>query len=277
MEIPFLSSFTDSPPSYRLIRRRSNNKIMPAKTIPKLPLTCLKTADNKSTEQVVKGKNTIIDFWTTKCTRCPDALDKLNEMAQDPKYKDVQFISIVCDKLDGARDIIEEQDDLRWQNVNHYFMDKDDKEKAKEILGFKQVPFYVVMDENGSITQSGSGRQVDFNEVPGIIRNEDDDESKSSSRKSDSSSSFLSYESSSNDENKENIHPATSYVTPLPSPVSSEDDFGDADDFGDDDFQLDFNNRTNNNSALSELDDEQYSPPKPHRMIDESLFELDDF
>ena len=33
---------------------------MPSKTIPKLPITCLKTADYKNTEQVVKGKNTII-------------------------------------------------------------------------------------------------------------------------------------------------------------------------------------------------------------------------
>ena len=114
----------------------------------------------------------LADFWTTKCTQCPDALDKLDIMAQDPKYKDVQFISICCDKLDGARDIIEQEDDLRWQNVKHYFMDKDDKEKAKKILGFKQVPFYVVMDEHGSITQSGSGRQVDFDEVPGVVRPE---------------------------------------------------------------------------------------------------------
>jgi len=30
----------------------------------------------------------------------------------------------------------------------------------------------VVMDEHGSITQSGSGRQVDFDEVPGVVRPE---------------------------------------------------------------------------------------------------------
>ncbi len=91
-------------------------------------------------------------------------------MAQDPKYKDVQFISICCDKLDGARDIIEMKDDLRWQNINHYFMGKEDKELAKKILGFQQVPFYVVVDENGSIQQSGNGKQVDFEEIPGIVR-----------------------------------------------------------------------------------------------------------
>jgi thiol-disulfide isomerase/thioredoxin len=111
-----------------------------------------------------------LDFWTTKCTRCPDALDKLDDMAKDPKYKDVQFVSICCDKLDGARDIIEKEDDLRWQNIHHYFMSKEDKETAKRLLGFQQVPFYVVLDENGNIQQSGGGKQVDFADVPGIVR-----------------------------------------------------------------------------------------------------------
>ena len=95
-------------------------------------------------------------------------------MAKDPKYKDVQFISIVCDKLDGARTIIEQDNDLRWQNVNHYFMNTQDKETAKSILGFQQVPFYVVMDEHGAITQSGNGRQVNFEVIPGIQVSEDD-------------------------------------------------------------------------------------------------------
>jgi hypothetical protein len=93
-------------------------------------------------------------------------------MAQDPKYKDVQFISICCDKLDGARDIIERDDDLRWQNINHYFMEKKDKEIAKEALGFKSVPYYVVLDEEGNIRQAGSDRQVDFDIVPGVVRPE---------------------------------------------------------------------------------------------------------
>ena len=33
---------------------------MPAETLPQLPLVCLKTADFKSTNQVVEGKNTVI-------------------------------------------------------------------------------------------------------------------------------------------------------------------------------------------------------------------------
>ena len=99
-------------------------------------------------------------------------MDKLDSMAKDPKYENVQFVSICCDKLDGARDIIERDDDPRWQNVNHYYMDQKDKEEAKKILGFKSVPFYVVLDESGSIKQLGGHKAIDFEEVPGVVRPE---------------------------------------------------------------------------------------------------------
>ena len=139
-----------------------------------MPLTTQRTFLSLSLS-LFPSAGSLLDFWTTRCTQCPDALDKLDQMAKDPKYKDVQFISIVCDKLDGARTIIEQDNDLRWQNVNHYFMNTQDKETAKSILGFQQVPFYVVMDEHGAITQSGNGRQVNFEVIPGIQVSEDDD------------------------------------------------------------------------------------------------------
>lgn len=94
-------------------------------------------------------------------------------MAKDSKYANVQFVSICCDQLDGARDIIEKDDDLRWQNVAHYFMEKSHKEEAKKILGFKSVPFYVVLNESGDITQLGNEKAVNFDEAPGVAPKED--------------------------------------------------------------------------------------------------------
>ena len=75
-------------------------------------------------------------------------------MAMD--HPDVQFVSICCDSLDGAREIIERDDELRWSCVQHFFMSKEDKERAKKILGFKQVPFYVVLGEEGQILDKGN-------------------------------------------------------------------------------------------------------------------------
>lgn len=115
-------------------------------------------------------------------------------MAKDPKYENVQFISICCDKLDGARDIIEEDEDPRWQNVSHYYMDPENKDHAKRILGFKSVPFYVVLDENGSIHQKGGSRAIDFDEVPGVVRPEPSESSFQEEKKEDDFGMGLGFE-----------------------------------------------------------------------------------
>mmetsp|Transcript_8066 Transcript_8066/g.11569 ORF Transcript_8066/g.11569 Transcript_8066/m.11569 type:complete len:191 (+) Transcript_8066:55-627(+) len=140
--------------------------------LPDFPITCLKTADQRSTATAFQGQNTVIDFWTTRCTRCPDALDKLDAMKSEAKYSNVEFVSVCCDKLDGAREIIEKDDRPRWDNVAHYFMDENTKEEAKQVLGFASVPFYVVVNEDGEIVQKGNSKQIDFEAIPGINRPE---------------------------------------------------------------------------------------------------------
>jgi len=112
------------------------------------------------------------DFWTTKCTRCPDALDNLDSMAVRPEYSNVKFTSIVLDECDGARNIIEQTYEPRWKNMDHFYMDKEYKETAKAALGFNQVPFYVVLNEKGEITQKGRKKDIDFESIPGIVRPE---------------------------------------------------------------------------------------------------------
>lgn len=72
----------------------------------------------------------------------------------------MQFVSICCDSLDGAREIIERDEELRWSSIQHFYMSRDDKEMAKKVLGFKRVPFYVVLDEEGRLVEKGNN--VDF-------------------------------------------------------------------------------------------------------------------
>ena len=98
-------------------------------------------------------------------------------MAQQPEYANVQFTSIVLDECDGARNIIETPDDEpRWKHINHYYMDRDYKEEAKDALGFSQVPFYVVLNERGEIIQKGNKKQIDFKKVPGVVFEEEEKE-----------------------------------------------------------------------------------------------------
>ena len=48
-------------------------------------------------------------------------------------------------------------------------MDFEYKEIAKQELGFKNVPFYVILNSNGDIVQSGSKRDINFELMPGVI------------------------------------------------------------------------------------------------------------
>lgn len=48
-------------------------------------------------------------------------------------------------------------------------MEHEYKELAKSMLGFKQVPFYVVVNVKGEIVQMGSKKQIDFDNLPGMV------------------------------------------------------------------------------------------------------------
>lgn len=149
--------------------------------MPDLPLTCLSSAEFKRTTEVLEGQNTVIDFWTTSCTRCPDALDNLNDLASKPSHANVKFVSICCgDQTDGPRNIIEDKDEQpKWENISHYHMDFENKEIAKDMLGFRQVPFYVVLNDRGEIIQSGGKRDVNFENIPGaVVMREQEEEKK---------------------------------------------------------------------------------------------------
>lgn len=159
---------------------------MIAKPFPRLSLVCLQSAENVDALDIVNGRDTIVgelkvgeqthvlqiarltiivDFWTTSCERCPGGLDKLDIIAEDPSYSNISFVSICCDKLDGAREIIEREEDPRWSNVSHYFLSPNDKEKAKSWLGFSCVPFYVAINKEGKICDSGGAETFNLHQA----------------------------------------------------------------------------------------------------------------
>ncbi|GMH58810.1 hypothetical protein TL16_g02690 [Triparma laevis f. inornata] len=99
------------------------------------------------------------DFWTTKCTRCPAALDKLHSLTTNPLYSNYTILSIVCDSLDPAREILHSSKAVKWPNIRHLYTNIDSKEAAKKHYGFNQVPFYVVY-EDGEVKEASN--KVDF-------------------------------------------------------------------------------------------------------------------
>jgi hypothetical protein len=80
----------------------------------------------------------------------------------------LQFLSVCCDLLDGAREIIERPSTPRWNAMRHFYMPPAAKEQAKQWLGFRQVPYYVVLSAQGELLYSGN--KIDWDLVPGLRR-----------------------------------------------------------------------------------------------------------
>ena len=112
------------------------------------------------------GKKLVLDFWHTRCTNCPNALTKLDGVAA--KHPEVRFAACALSlgsKTEGTQEQVLELLDGMWENLTHLYMPFEDKEKAKELLGFKAVPFCVVFAEDGSILFKGDPGAVDFDTV----------------------------------------------------------------------------------------------------------------
>ncbi|CAM9490955.1 unnamed protein product, partial [Ectocarpus fasciculatus] len=110
----------------------------------------------KSIVDIADGKALVIDFWTTKCVRCPAALSKLNDEAAT--RQDVVFCSCVLDNKDIAADVV----DGEWENMIHLFVDVDTKERLKDQFKFSQVPFCIVADDKLKVVASGNPKEINL-------------------------------------------------------------------------------------------------------------------
>ena len=111
--------------------------------------------------------SSLVDLWTTKCTRCPAALDKMNDESCHNDDDKLVFVSICLgDRPDDAREIIEQPSIPRWNNLDgHYHMNYEAKETMKKLLNFKSVPFYLVFNEQGERIHSSN--KIDYSTLPG--------------------------------------------------------------------------------------------------------------
>jgi len=76
------------------------------------PLQSISEGCVTALNQLCAGKVGVIDLWHTKCSRCPAALEKLNEtidtLQENPAFKDVLFLTIALSQ--GPNDVGTVQD-----------------------------------------------------------------------------------------------------------------------------------------------------------------------
>jgi len=107
-------------------------------------------------------KAMVLDFWHTKCVKCPAALEKLNDEAGSGEHDGIVFVSCALSQGAGNKDVAMDMISGEWGNLLHVFMEIEVKEQAKAAFGFAAVPFYVVVDRQGNVVGSGDPKTVDF-------------------------------------------------------------------------------------------------------------------
>ena len=130
-----------------------------------------------------------IDFWTTRCIKCPQALDRMNQEAQEMMNKNISsntnnnihFVSICLGTdLDTCRNVLEQGNDEdsnipKWNHLTHYYA--RNKEAYKEAFSFQQVPYYVVVAHNNDNQEPPQilykGTKINFQDYYYQLENEE--------------------------------------------------------------------------------------------------------
>jgi thiol-disulfide isomerase/thioredoxin len=118
-----------------------------------------RSRDVVSLSDLRDGKAMVLDFWHTKCVKCPAALEKLNDEAEEKE--DILFVACALSQGQGNIEAVEEltQD---WLHLTHTFMEMDAKEEAKGAFGFTSVPFFVVIAQDGTILGTGDPKKISY-------------------------------------------------------------------------------------------------------------------
>jgi thiol-disulfide isomerase/thioredoxin len=107
------------------------------------------------------GRPLVLDFWNTRCVKCPTALAKMDSLASKLSAS-VTFVA--CALSLGSQSTIDDVEELAgvFPNLEHVYMDFDTKERVKKALNFTSLPFALAYDANTNIICKGDPMSVDF-------------------------------------------------------------------------------------------------------------------
>ena len=120
-----------------------------------------------STLAAVRGDAPLVlDFWHTRCVKCPEAITRLDaKAAQHPGVTFAACALSLGSEDEGTQEQVLELLQDQWENMKHLYMTVEEKELAKKQFGFKAVPFCVVFGADGSVLFQGDPSAVDLSTV----------------------------------------------------------------------------------------------------------------
>lgn len=120
----------------------------------------LKKVDNSASKDIMdsilinhKGKIIYIDCWATWCGPCKAEMPHSKELIKKYAGKDVAFVFVCLDSNEKNWKLDLSQLQLAG---SHYFCNPEQSRGIRNGLGIKGIPFYVLINKQGQITESGS-------------------------------------------------------------------------------------------------------------------------
>lgn len=128
--------------------------LLQAQTIPSVMLTDLSGNQVDISKMVGNGKITVIDFWATWCVPCKKELTNIAPLYEDwMKDYNMQLIAISIDDSRNSSKVKPYVDGSAWE----YTVLLDENSDLKRALNFQNVPYVIVVDQNGNIIDTHSG------------------------------------------------------------------------------------------------------------------------
>ncbi|EQC38076.1 hypothetical protein SDRG_04506 [Saprolegnia diclina VS20] len=127
------------------------------KAFPKILATDMRTMMPADfTSLLPRGRTaTILDFWSTTCVQCPEAIATLLAQAAANTDKTVQYVLVNADDAKHGWAMVLRNGWATLPNVTHVHVTLPAKEALKRFLGMKQFPHHVALDAANMVVANG--------------------------------------------------------------------------------------------------------------------------
>lgn len=112
----------------------------------------------------LKGKYVYIDVWATWCTPCLNEIPALQALEKEYHNKNIQFVSISVDNVDGTRGSKEDWKKMVGEKQLggiQLYADKDFQSDFMVAYAVNSIPRFILIDPNGAIVDFDTYRPSD--------------------------------------------------------------------------------------------------------------------
>lgn len=139
--------------SYGVFAQEENNNLQ---TLPDITIKDMNGKSVNVSDYGKSGKITVISFWATWCGPCKKELKNINELLEDwEEQYDMQLVAI---STDDSRNTVKVKPFVNGQGWEFDVL-LDTNQEVQRALNAPNIPFTVLIDQNGKIVYTHLGYQ----------------------------------------------------------------------------------------------------------------------